>query len=249
MYVHDYEDFFPPLLASHPPPTDRWGPRYEASQGIYYLNHLPWHRVLWSEYLDKDTNIFQCAGNLPQLQRVIRRDDLEEYARRFVLPVTFNFAYGANGKALVSENFLPVREVVVRPSVIEFYSCKMTEISSPVDCVGFGDSPGWQKSASKVAIFPPWLGEFFGTTSMAFWLSNYTFSISLRDSGRSNMAFLDGHVEHGSLRDWTLPVSAVWNRWHHRNRWPVEEFQNLPADKWAPLYGADEFLPETSVDF
>ena len=50
------------------------------------------------------------------------------------------------------------------------------------------------------------------------------------------MAFLDGQVEHGSLRDWTLPVSAVWNRW------PVEEFQDLPADDWAPLYGVDEHV-------
>lgn len=59
---------------------------------------------------------------------------------------------------------------------------------------------------------------------------------------RSVLAFLDGHVEHGSLRDWTLPVSAVWDRWHYRNRWPVEEFQHLDADNWAPLYGADELV-------
>ena len=62
---------------------------------------------------------------------------------------------------------------------------------------------------------------------------------------RVDLAF----AEHGSLRDWTLPVSAVWNPWHHRNRCPVDEFQDLPADNWSPLYGADEFLPETSVDF
>ena len=37
------------------------------------------------------------------------------------------------------------------------------------------------------------------------------------------MAFLDGHVEHGSLWDWTLPVSAVWNHWHHSNVWPVDD--------------------------
>ena len=53
---------------------------------------------------------------------------------------------------------------------------------------------------------------------------------------------LDDHVEHGSLRDWTLPVSAVWDRWHHRNRYPGERFQHLPADNRSPLYGADEHI-------
>ena len=72
--------------------------------------------------------------------------------------------------------------------------------------------------------------------------SKYTFGISRRHAGRSNMAFLDGHIEHGSLRDWTLSVSAVWDLWHYRNRWPVEEFQDLPADNWSPLYGADEHV-------
>ncbi len=50
------------------------------------------------------------------------------------------------------------------------------------------------------------------------------------------MAFLDGHVEHGSLRDWTLPVSAVWDRWHHRNHMPVELFQQFNADNWVPRF-------------
>ena len=54
------------------------------------------------------------------------------------------------------------------------------------------------------------------------------------------MAFLDGHVEHGSLRDWTLPVFAVWDRWHYRNRFPVELFQKYDESNWSTLYGADE---------
>lgn len=70
----------------------------------------------------------------------------------------------------------------------------------------------------------------------------YIFEISRRHADRANMAFLDGHVEHGSLRDWTLPVSSVWNRWHHRNQWPAEVYQKFDADNWAPLYGMDEFV-------
>ena len=151
---------------------------------------------------------------------------------------------------VTSHKLLPGRESVQRPWLDDFYSRKITDVVSPADCLSLGDSVGWQSVGSQVAIIEPWYGNaiaplpWFGSV-----FPDYTFGISRRHAGGSNMAFLDGHVEHGSLRDWTLPVSAVWDRWHHRNQWPVEDFQDLPADNWAPLYGADKFSPETSVDF
>ena len=64
MYVHNYNDFLPPVVSVHPA-RDRWGPGYESGS---YEYQVPWGRLLWSEYLDRNTNIFQCAGNLPQLE-------------------------------------------------------------------------------------------------------------------------------------------------------------------------------------
>ena len=251
MYVHDYDDFLPRLFSSFPPPANRWGPGYEDSQSSrYHHNHVAWDRLLWADYLERNTNVFQCAGNLPQLQRVIRRynSGKRSHVRIWDLSASFNFAYAANRKALVSEKRLPWREVVNRPNVSDFYSRKMSEIASPADCVGFGDRVGWYMFNSKIEFGSTWtwasLDQFPQSSNRYFSAPNYTFGISRRHAGRSNMAFLDGHVEHGSLRDWTLPVSAVWDRWHHRNRWPVEEFQHFPVDNWAPLYGADEFLPD-----
>ncbi len=230
MYFHDYEDFLPPLLSHNL--SGRWGPGYHG-YGV------SWHRLLWSEYLDKNTNIFQCAGN-SKLSQAIRR----VHAFPEVLAVTFNFAYGANGQTFRSDRLLPGYEKDNRPALTSYYSRKVTEILSPVDCVSFGDRVGWQKFRDLLVIPSPWKVH---TVGQKHWRRphhdpKYTFGISRRHAGRSNMAFLDGHVEHGSLRDWTLPVSAVWDRWHHRNRWPVEEFQNLDADNWAPLYGADEHV-------
>ncbi len=234
MYVHDYEDFLPPVVSVHPA-RDRWGPGYESGS---YEFRVPWGRLLWSEYLDKNTNIFQCAGNLPQLKRIVRRDDL--HGKR-ALPVKFNFAYAINEIMVTSERLLPNREFVSRPWVSDFYSRKMPDVVSPADCLSFGDSVGWQWVVSQVAIIPPRYGN---ALSPRPWLNGeqpkYAFGISRRHAGRANMAFLDGHVEHGSLRDWTLPVSAVWDRWHHRNRWPVESMQRYDADNWAPTYGYDE---------
>ena len=241
MYIHDYNDFLPPVVSVHRA-RDRWGPGYESGS---YEHHVPWGRLLWSEYLDKNTNIFQCAGNLPQLQRVIRRDD---FHGKHYLPIKFNFAYAINQIMVTSKKLLPWRESVDRPWWSDFYSRKITEIASPADCVSFGDSVGWQRTHSILGIGHPRYGNALAPLPWSDTHPKYTFGISRRHAGRSNMAFLDGHVEHGSLQDWTLPVSAVWDRWHYRNRWPVEEFQHLDADNWAPLYGADEILPETSGD-
>ena len=66
--------------------------------------------------------------------------------------------------------------------------------------------------------------------------------ISRRHASWANIAFLDGHVEHGSFWDWTLPVPAAWNRWDHRNRWLVKEFQHFDANNWATLYSGDELM-------
>ena len=231
MYFHDYEDFLPSFL-SHHFDHGRWGPG-DHGYGV------SWHRLLWSEYLDKNTNIFQCAGN-SKLSQAIRRVRIF----REQLAVTFNFAYGANGQTFRSDRLLPGIKPSKRPALTSYYSRKVTEILSPVDCVSFGDRVGWQNSFAGGLSFPS--SRRPHTVGQKHWRRphdpKYTFGISRRHAGRSNIAFLDGHVEHGSLRDWTLPVSAVWDRWHHRNRWPVEEFQDLPADNWAPLYGADEHV-------
>ena len=57
------------------------------------------------------------------------------------------------------------------------------------------------------------------------------------------MAFLDGHVEHGSLRDWTLPVESVHRRWHWDGKAHLDRLHYRDADNWSPLYGIDEKPP------
>ena len=234
LYAADCEDFLPPLLTFSP-----------RSFGV----GKGWHVLLWTKYLDKNTNVFQCAENLPQLQRILRREDPVAnglfHKRRDVHEI-LNFAYGANPPMLISERPLPGFEQFSMNDLgwSEFYSRKIREIASPSDCVAFGDRPGWYTLNSRLLVDPQWS---FQRIWHGPWSSSghpdYTFMISRRHAGRSNMAFLDGHVEHGSLRDWTLLVPAVWNRWHHRNHFPAGYEQILDADNWSPLYGADEFLP------
>ena len=138
LYASDYEDFLPPILSP-------WW-LYPDSNTLQSLG-VGWSELLLTEYLDKNTNVFQCAGNLPQLQRILRREDLTAtgpfYKRRDVHEI-FNFAYGANPPMLVSERPLPGLEQFSMNDLgwSEFYSRKIREIASPSDCVAFGDRPG-----------------------------------------------------------------------------------------------------------
>ena len=250
MYAEDYKDYLPPLTSWNRHPG-RWVPNFIDSignhPGEYEYRTVPWNRMLWAEYLDRSTNVFQCAGNQPQLRRQIQKALADGHRE---LPSTFNFAYGINVEVINQERPLPVgRHVTSAQGIEKYYTHKTTEIALPSDWISLSDTIGWYSWGQALLMNRPQYGSFMAPSHWLGSHPDYAFTISRRHAGRSNMAFLDGHVEHGSLRDWTLLVSAVWNRWHHRNRWPVEEFQHLSADKWAPLYGADEFLPETSVDF
>ena len=100
MYVHDYKDYLPPPISWNLHPG-RWGPNFEKQVGDSQREYetVPWHRMLWAEYLERNTNTFQCAGNLPQLKRIVRRNDLGNSIKG-----TFNFAYAINFDAINFEN-------------------------------------------------------------------------------------------------------------------------------------------------
>ena len=233
MFADDHEDDLPPILEIRWE-AGRWGPGYDFPR-----HPVPWHRFLWADYLGKDTNVFQCSANWPKLSKMVSRSVQQEHLRLAKpLSFVFNFSYGVNGHVFLSDRLRPGVEPSKNQGLTDFDVRKVSEILSPAGAISFGDRIGWQFHGDEVFAWYPWAPHAF---SQFPWRgTKYVFSISRRHAGRSNMAFFDGHVEHGSLRDWTLPVSAVWDRWHHRNRWPVEDFQDLPADKWAPLYGADE---------
>lgn len=66
------------------------------------------------------------------------------------------------------------------------------------------------------------------------------FSISRRHNRRANMLLLDGHVEAGTLRDWTLPSAETRRCWNHDNQPPPEDWQQFHPDDWHNLKGLNE---------
>ena len=112
----------------------------------------------------------------------------------------------------------------------------MAEVVAPADCVALGDatvSKGILPFVSPVTIKDGWL--VFSPP-----LPLYPFLISRRHYGNANMAFLDGHIEHGSLRDWTLPIESVHRRWHYDNQAHLDRLTYRDAENWSPLYSFGE---------
>ena len=179
-----------------------------------------WSWLLWDGYLDRNTKVFQCKErplhNSQQLNR-------------------FNYSYGWNDYGL-NENARIRSHMRVKGDARPI---KIAEVVAPADCVALGDamvSKGIPPFVSPVTMHDGWFP--FPSPFRNFPL--YPFLISRRHYGNANMAFLDGHVEHGSLRDWTLPIESVHRRWHYDNKAHLDRLTYRDAENWSPLYSFGE---------
>ena len=222
LYADDNADWLPP----------NW--EYSGDFRSQFVDRSYWSWLLWDGYLDRNTNVFQCAGNrIPQT--AFRQSSV------FQQSVQFNFSYGWNRFGLLGSKDYRLASSF-GGNVLTFNhkerSVKMGSVVSPADCVSLGDASGWAPSL-LTSLAPPFLYHVPDPRFRPL----YTFHLTRRHYGNANMAFLDGHVEHGSLRDWTLPVESVHRRWHYDNKAHLDRLHYRDAANWAPLYGADEGFP------
>ena len=188
-------------------------------------------------YLDRNKGVFQCAGNrlpVPLPQGLVSN--------------RFNFSYGWNDVGLNEDSSFSGR-----PGVYSFSqsrsSVKLGSVVSPSDCVALGDTAGWgfRWAFLHISITSPGVDSRFHPPLLSPAAQNgpfgYFFHLTRRHYGNANMAFLDGHVEHGSLRDWTLPVESVHRRWHWDGKAHLDRLHYRDSNNWAPLYGIDEKPP------
>ena len=182
-----------------------------------------WHHHLLYGYLDGNTNLFQCAGNFRLKEVFPNGYPVSPYTR----DNPFNLAYGWNAETSNEK------------------SIKTTQIVSPSHHLQLGDTVGWSiYPKTKWMDFPPLAALNPHIDRKPMWSvgNGYRFHLTRRHYGNANMAFSDGHVEHGSLRDWTLPVESVHRRWHYDNQAHLDRLTYRNAENWHPLYGADEEL-------
>ena len=191
-----------------------------------------WTSAFLDSYLDRNRDVFQCAGNR-----------LPNPLPQGLHPNMVNFSYGLNDFGLSGASSLS--------------SVKLGSVVSPSDCVVLGDTAGWGRDFNvpakvKVNVGVNSLGIFTLITPFyppilspvpSGFVPRYTFHLTRRHYGNANIAFLDGHVEHGTLRDWTLPVESVHRRWHYDNQAHLDRLTYRDAENWSPLYGIDEKPP------
>ena len=234
LYADDHQDRLPPYFAELDMRWEGGGwvfsgkSPYGREPRDFPGGKIAWHHHLLFGYLDGNTNVFQCAGNFglkAHLKKAFDHwesnfgsDAILQFAR------VFNFAYGWGYNGTTNEN--PI---------------KRSQIVSPSNHIQLGDTPGWR---SRVPFH-----VFHANPGVSYLVNRVNphvlTQLTRRHSGVSNMAFSDGHVEHGSLRDWSLPVEEVHRRWHydHKSRLDNPLLSHLDPDNWFPLYGADEDIP------
>ena len=197
-----------------------------------------WDSTFYRYLGNKD--VFQCAGNR-----------LPNPPPQGLDPTGFNHSYGWNDFGLSGDSKSTMGRRFLRPSV------KLGSVVSPSDCLALGDTAGWG------FVFNIRFSSIDGSDHLdhlfwdarynpplfsplpSGWLSRrlYIFHLTRRHYGNANVAFLDGHVKHGSLRDWTLPVEEVHRRWHYDNKAHLDKLRYRDADNWHPLRGIDEKIP------
>ena len=201
--------------------------RMVRSSGFHSFVVGFWDSAFFSGYLDRNTNVFQCTGN--------RLPNPLPYG---VNPTRFNYSYGWNRYGLYDYE--------------KERSVKLGSVVSPSDCVVLGDTAGWSSTVNfrgfvngrldlnvfDLRFHPP----LFSPVPSGL-VRRYSFYLTRRHYGNANVAFLDGHVEHGSLRDWTLPVESVHRRWHWDGKAYLDRLRYRDAENWAPLRGVDEEIP------
>ena len=215
LYVGDHADFLPSGFDYSP---GYHNSPYSAVDIREDDGHF-WTSLLRDGYLNRDTKVFECKG-----QRQGGQFDYPSYGWN---------DYGLNENAPIPSGLRMLRKG---------RSIKMAEVVAPADCVALGDaivSWGFPPFVSHVTVLDGWVGPF----RSPFHYPRYPFLIVRRHYGNANMAFLDGHVEHGSLRDWTLPVESVHRRWHYDNKAHLDRLTYRDADNWAPLYSLGEEFP------
>ena len=97
-------------------------------------------RLLWADYLDRNTNVFQCSANWPLLPKMVSRSLQPGHpALAEAVSFVFNFSYGVNPDVFLSERLRPGIKESKNHALTDFYSRKVFEVLSPADAISFGE--------------------------------------------------------------------------------------------------------------
>ena len=218
MFVLDNEDYLPPhVRSSYRKDEEKWN---GAIASLRFMD-VAWHHELWDRYLDRNTNVFHCAGNREVFQKIKqwRADPRTWGPARSESYKEWNWSYGWNAagepnKILNSLGTVPAQESPVQSTSrttafaypdYGYKPLKESEIVAPSSMFIIGDRPGfWWESED-------WLEVSIGGRTM------HTGFLSRRHGKKSNITFMDGHAESLRAEQTLYPSREVARRWNRTN--------------------------------
>ncbi len=198
-----------------------------------------WHHFLWYGYLDRNTNVWQCAAN-----RKLQWAAKQERARMGSIQgdrgiglykanagAYWNYAYAANVFGVARKFFeQDGRWSLGIAGELSSSPGAMGRGLKTSEMIVMGDTIGWQFALdTDRPITHP--GDVFYRPIASELGAGY---LSRRHSGKTIMLLADGHVETDTSRHWTLPVPERRRRWNYDNQPHEERWQPVAPKEWEP---------------
>ena len=220
MFVMDNEDYLPPeRRSSYGVDREKW----EGQIASWRFMDVAWHHELWDGYLDRNTNVFHCAGNREIFKKLKQWRDHPNSWGQLVLESykEWNWSYGWNalgeGKRGNELGTVPAQEnpvTINQPSSLSFADpnygykpLKESEIMAPSSMFIIADRAGWRQYTESDNV-----DVFVGESSLI-----KTGGLSRRHGKKINITFMDGHVESLRAEQTLLPAREVARRWNRTN--------------------------------
>ena len=219
MFVLDNEDYLPPHLhASYGVDREKWE---DIAQ--WGFMDVSWHHELWDGYLDRNTNVFQCAANREMAKKLKQWRADPRSSGDYLVTESYkewNWSYGWNdlgeGKLENELGTVPAQEYSTHRNRrlglpfsdpdYGYLPLKESEIRVPSDMFIIADRAGWrQYDNGNVDVF-------VGESSLV-----KSGGLSRRHGKKSNITFMDGHAESLRAEQTLLPAREVARRWNRTN--------------------------------
>ena len=237
MFVLDNEDYLPPhRRASYATDREKW----EDVASVWFMN-VQWHHELWDRYLDRNTNVFHCAGNREIFQKIKQwRADPRTWSATLTESYKeWNWSYGWNDFGEGEKRGSEMGTVPAQPYPTEvihqtsnaldpnygYLPLKESEIKAPSDMFIIADRSGWRQQDDGYPIV------FVGESTAS---DPYFGGLSRRHGKKSNITFMDGHAESLRAEQTLYPSREVARRWNRTNEGIRKQYRAHP--RWKPKF-------------
>ena len=241
MFVLDNEDFLPQhRRASYAVDAEKW-----EDIAKYLFMDVSWHHELWDRYLDRNTNVFHCAGNKEVFQKIKQWREDPRTPSQFIARSykEWNWSYGWNdlgeGKRESELGTVPAQEYPVHVNLRSslafadpnygYIPLKESEIKAPSRMFIIADKASWRQKGDG---YPVVISGREPTSQRG--------SLSRRHGKKSNITFMDGHVESLRAEQTLYPSREVARRWNRTN----EGIKRKYGGRFKPVFLDEAPAPE-----